>query len=193
MASSALESNRSFAGSAILLVLALGYGLTLGMIGPLDWLASALREGSMRAAASVGADGAAVQLGAALIGPLILPLAALTFAWGSASLPFGQLTGAWLTHVCVNQSLFVVGSAPESGLGEMASSMRVHALTELNLLDHSFTLSAILFGIGFLVFTLTLTMPLFTGAPSAAHQKTPPRTGCTSDNEPVTPSAWMTN
>ena len=192
--SSALSS-RSFWGSGLLLVLALGYGLTLGLPGPLDWIASALREGAMRAAVACGAHGPAVQLGAALVGPLLLPLAALTFAWGNASLVWGQVTGAWLTHVCVNQSLFVVGSAPASGLGDMASGIRYRALEALNLADHSFTLSAILFGIGFLVFTLTLTMPLFTGAAAAVNSGTrsAPRSGRTPQNEPLTPSVWMNN
>lgn len=176
----------------MLLVLALGYGLMLGIPGPLDWVASALREASMKAAIACGAHGPATQLGAALVGPLILPLAALTFAWGNASLVWGQITGTWLTHVCVNQSLFVVGSAPDAHVGTMASGMRYQALQALNLADHSFTLSAILFGVGFLVFTLTLTMPLFTGesvVPSAPR----PTTGLTPQNEPLTPSIWMNN
>jgi len=187
--------SRSFIGSSVLLVLALGYGLTLGILGPLDWVASALREGSMKAVIACGAHGPATQLGAALVGPMLLPLAALTFAWGNASLLWGQITGAWLTHVCVNQSLFVVGSAPETSIGAMAADMRYQALTALNLADHSFTLSAILFGIGFLVFTLTLTMPLFTGASVAAPagRAGHPRSGRTPQNEPLTPSIWMNN
>lgn len=161
----------------------------------MDYIAAALREGSMKAAVSLGAHSPAVQLGAALIGPLLLPLAALTFAWGNASLVWGQITGAWLTHVCVNQSLYVVGSAPDvAGMGGMASGMRYQALTALNLAEHSFTLSAILFGIGFLVFTLTLTMPLFTGVSSAVHSSArKPATGQTAHHEPLTPSVWMNN